>query len=145
MRLIRSVSPQEDVWREAIFEVYRSPGTSPKIVLTSKRVQLYIFDCMRRHSKAFFGSASFFVVFIPLFFVLFLCYCLSDADIFGSPAFEAPDLMSEPACSLGNEKFLVMTDPQDLRSVLHYRFFHQFPPVSFQISSLDLTNDILRC
>ena len=100
---------------------------------------------MRRHRKAFFWSASFFVVFIPLFFGLFLCYCLSDADIFGSPAFEAPDLMSEPACSLGNDKFLAFSGQYDVGSILPDKFFDQLPPVSFQISSLDLTNDILRC
>ena len=100
---------------------------------------------LRHHPKILPLLAIFLAIYIPLFFMLSLCYVLSDADFFGSPAFEAPDLMSEPACSPGQDKFFTLNVHYDLLSVLNSEFFERFPPISFQIDSFDLTNAILRC
>ncbi len=89
--------------------------------------------------------ALFLIVYVPLFFSLSLCNYLSDADVFAPPAFEAPDLLSEPACSLGNEKFVVSYDYQGLIFNLNNDSFDRFLILSFQIPSLDLTTAVLRC
>ena len=100
---------------------------------------------MRRYPKTLILPVLFLIFYIPLFLALFQCYCLSDADFFGSPAFEAPDLLSEPTCSLGNDKFFVFCDHLDLLFISDHNIFRQLPVISFQIYSSDLTTDILRC
>jgi len=100
---------------------------------------------LRRHPKILPFLTLFLAIYIPLFFMLLLCYCLLDADFLGSPSFEAPDLMSEPTCSLGGDKLFAFSIHYDLATILNEKFFDPYPPVSFHISSFDLTNDILRC
>jgi hypothetical protein len=100
---------------------------------------------MRRRPRILILLAPFFIIYIPLFFALSLCYCLSDADFFGPAAFEALDPLSEPACSLGDEKLLVFSGHHDLISILHSWFYEQPPFISFQISSFDPASVILRC
>ncbi len=100
---------------------------------------------MRRRPKRLLLLAAFFIVYIPVFLMLSLCYCLLEADFFDSPAFEAPDLMSEPASSPGHDKSLALSVHYDLVSVLNSNPLDRFPPVSLRIPSFDLTTDILRC
>ena len=100
---------------------------------------------MNRHQRILILLASFFIFYFPLFFALFQYYCLSDADFFGSPAFEAPDLLSQPACSLGNDKFLVFNGHHDLISILHNWFFEQSLLILFRTLSFDPASVILRC
>jgi hypothetical protein len=100
---------------------------------------------MRLHPRVLIVLAAFFIIYIPLFFALSLCYCFSDADFFGPAAFEALDLLSEPACSLGDEKLVVFSGHHDLISILHSWLFEQPHFISFQISSFDPASVILRC
>ena len=100
---------------------------------------------MKRHSQIVILLVIFFIFYFPLFFALFQYYCLSDADFFGSPAFEAPDLLSQPACSVGSDKFLVFNGHHDLISILYNRCFGPSPLLSFQTFSFDPTSIVLRC
>ena len=100
---------------------------------------------MKRYSRTTILLASFLILYVPVFFGLFECYCLSDADFFGPAAFEALDLLSEPACSLGDGKLVVFSGHDDLISILHSWFFEQPPFISFQISPFDPASFTLRC
>jgi hypothetical protein len=100
---------------------------------------------MRRRPKILIFVASLLIFFIPLFFALFQCYCLSDGDFFASPGFEGDDLLSLPSCSLGNVKFLVFSGYYHFLFLLDNNIFEQLHPILFQISSLDPTSRILRC
>ena len=99
---------------------------------------------MRRHPRFLILLAPFFIISISLFFALFQCYCLSDADFFGSPAIEAPDLLSQPSCSLGDDKFFALISHHNIL-ISDKNILKQFAAISFRISSLDLTTHILRC
>jgi hypothetical protein len=99
---------------------------------------------MRRHPRFLILLAPFFIIYFSLFFALFQCYCLSDADFLGSPAIEAPDLLSQPSCSLGDDKLFVLTSHHTVL-ISDADIFKQLAVISFQISSLDLTSHILRC
>ena len=101
---------------------------------------------MKRNPKLQSGVALGFVFFLPLFLAFFQFYCLWDADFLGSPMYEAPDLLSQPSFPVGSGKFIVFDVHQDLISIFfHNWFFEQSLPISFQISSFDLTSIILRC
>jgi hypothetical protein len=99
---------------------------------------------MRRHPRFLILLAPFFIIYFSLFFALFQCYCLSDADFLGSPAIEAPDLLSQPSCSLGDDKLFVLISHHTVL-IADVDIFKQLAVISFQISSLDLTSHILRC
>ena len=99
---------------------------------------------MRRYPRFLILLAPVFIIYISLFFALFQYYCLSDADFLGSPAIEAPDLLSQPSCSLGNDKFFVLSSHHNLL-ISDGNIINQLAVISFQISSLDLTTHILRC
>jgi hypothetical protein len=99
---------------------------------------------MRRHPKFLILLAPFFIIGISLFFALFQCYCLADADFFGSPAIEAPDLLSQPSCSLGDDKFIMLCSHHHLL-ISYENILRQLAAISFHISSFDLTTHILRC
>ena len=99
---------------------------------------------MRRHPRFVILLAPFFIIYISLFFALFQCYCLSDADFLGSPAIEAPDLLSQPSCSLGDDKLFVLSSYHNFLTS-DENILKQLDVISSQIPSLDLTNHILRC
>ena len=99
---------------------------------------------MKRHPKFLIFLTPFFIICISLFFALFQCYCLTDADFLGSPAIEAADLMSQPSCTLGDGKFFVLNSHHNLL-ISYENIYKQLAAVSFHISSFDLTTHILRC
>ena len=99
---------------------------------------------MRRYPKILILLAFFFIFYVPLFFALFQCYCLSEADFFGSPEFEASDLLSQPSCSLSDSKFLIFTADYDSSFILN-NIFDYSPTISFQILQLDPRSPVLRC
>ena len=100
---------------------------------------------MIRYPKQLMLLASFFIFYVPLFSALFQCHCLSEADFLGSPEFEAPDVLSQPACSLGDSKFLPYTADYDSLFILDGNVFDRLPAISFQIFLLDLKPLVLRC
>ena len=100
---------------------------------------------MSRYRKAQIVLGSFFVLYVPLFFGLFLCYCLAEADFLGSPAFEAPDLLSQPSCGLGKVKFSVSSSPLDFSLMLDNNISNPLAEISFRISSFDPVPHVLRC
>lgn len=100
---------------------------------------------MRRYPKLLILLATLFIFYVPLFFALFQCYCLAEADFFGSPEFEAPDLLSEPSCSLSDSKLLIFTVDYDSSFILDTNIFDHLPIISFQILHLDLRAQVLRC
>ena len=100
---------------------------------------------MRRYPKILILLAFFFIFYVPLFFALFQCYCLSEADFFGSPEFEASDLLSQPSCSLSDSKFLLFTADYDSSFILETNIFDHSPLISFQTLHLDLRAEVLRC
>ena len=100
---------------------------------------------MRRYPKILIPLASFFIIYVPLFFALFQCYCLSEADFFGSPEFEASDLLNQPSCSLGDSKFLLFTAGYHSSFILDGNIFDPLPVISFQIFLHDLKPHVLRC
>jgi hypothetical protein len=99
---------------------------------------------MRRQSKILILLAPFFIICISLFFGLFQCYCLTDADFLGSPAIEATDLLSQPSCSLGDDKFFALNSHHNLL-ISYENILKQLAAISFHISSFDLITHILRC
>ena len=100
---------------------------------------------MIRYPKKLILLASFFIFYVPLFFALFQCYCLSEADFLGSPELEAPDVLNQPSCSVSDSKFLLYTADYDSLFILDGNIFDRLPVISFQIFLLDLTPHILRC
>ena len=101
---------------------------------------------MKRYSKTKILLASFFIFYVPVFFGLFECYCLSDADLLGSPSFERPDLLSMPSCSQGRNKFFVFIADHDLLSLLDNNiFFNHLRATLLQIPSIYLLTSVLRC
>jgi len=100
---------------------------------------------MRRYPKILILLALFFIFYVPLFFAFFQCYCLADADFFGSPQFEAPDLLSEPSPSLSDSKFLLFIANYDSSFFLDINIFDHLPVISFQILHLDSRTQVLRC
>ena len=100
---------------------------------------------MRRHPKLLVLLASFFIIYVPLFFALFQCYCLAEADFFGSAEFEAPDLLSQPSCSLSDSKFLIFAVDYNSSFIWDTNIFNHLPIISFQILHLDPRAHILRC
>ena len=99
---------------------------------------------MRRSPRFLILLAPFFIISVSLFFALFQCYCLSDADFLGSLAIEAPDLLSQPSCSLGDDKLFVLSGHHNLLPS-DENIFKQLDVISSRIPSLDLTIHILRC
>jgi hypothetical protein len=99
---------------------------------------------MRRYPRFLILLAPFFVIYISLFFALFQCYCLSDADFLGPPAIEASDLLSQPSCSLGDDKFFALSS-HHIVLISDADIFKKLAVISFPISSLELTSHILRC
>jgi hypothetical protein len=99
---------------------------------------------MKRHPKFLILLTPFFIIFISLFFALFQCYCLTDADFLGSPAIEATDLLSQPSCSLGDDKFFVFNNQHHLL-ISYENILKQLAVISLHISSFDRTTHILRC
>jgi len=100
---------------------------------------------MRRYPKILILLVSFFIFYIPLFFALFQCYCLSEADFLGSAEFEAPDLLSQPSCSLSESKILLFTANYDLLFILNNNIFDHLLVISFQTYPVDPTSHVLRC
>ena len=100
---------------------------------------------MKRYPKILLLFALFFIFYVPLFFAFFQCYCLSDADFFGSPQFEAPDLLSEPSPSLSDSKFVLFIGNYDSSFILDTNIFDHLPVIAFQILQLDPTTPVLRC
>ena len=100
---------------------------------------------MRRYRKMLILPALFFIFYVPLFFAFFQCYCLSDADFFGSPQFEAPDLLSEPSPSLSDSKFNLFIADYDSSFILNTNIFDRLPTIAFQILHLDPRTPVLRC
>ena len=101
---------------------------------------------MRRRPKILVLLASFLIFYVPLFFGLFQCYCLSEADLFASPAFEEPDLLSMPSCSPNNDKFFALFSPlYDSLSIPDDSFFDRFFIIPSQMTYREVTAEILRC
>ena len=101
---------------------------------------------MKRRPKLLILLASFFIFYVPLFFGLFQCYCLSEADLFASPAFEGPDLLSMPSGSLGNNKFFVLLSSlHDSLFIPDSTAFRRLLIIPSQICYLEVKPRILRC
>ena len=106
---------------------------------------LYNSAKMIRYPKKLMLLASFFILFIPLYFALFQCHCLSEADFLGSPEFEVPDVLSQASCSVNDSKLLLYTADYDSLFILDGNIFDPLPVISFQTHPLALTTYALRC
>ena len=100
---------------------------------------------MRRYPKILILLVSFFIFYIPLFFALFQCYCLSEADFLGSAEFEAPDLLSQPSCSLSESKSFLLSADHDSLFISKDDFLNLLRGTSLRIPSPYLMTHVFRC